>query len=71
MPKTNITSYITNSYSNILDLTAMKKRTQSKPTCLAEALAKADLPPMADKIALPVRHSFSDGGSVVEGPVKY
>ena len=54
-----ITATVTMNCSEKPTLDTWSKQTQSKPI----------LPAMAGKIALPARHSFSDGGSEVEGPV--
>jgi hypothetical protein len=55
-----ITAMLTKNYNRKCKLDTWSKRTQSKPILPAR---------VAGKIALPVRRSFSEDGSEVEGPV--
>jgi hypothetical protein len=55
-----ITAITTRNYNEKREMNTWSKQTQSKPILPAR---------VACKIALPVRHSLSDGGSAVEGPV--
>jgi hypothetical protein len=68
MLKMNITRYkIRNCGRN-----RPNRRCKIEPNLARHAIWRANpiLPIMAGKIALPIRHSFSDGGSEAEGPIK-